>query len=170
MLVEQVKWENRLKNPIAENMFVSLDGTDFRIQEPIPFDKKWFSHKTKSAGLRYEIGISIGTGEVVWASGGCPCGENPDLKIAKELYCEFAAGEVTLADKGYRCPEFFKIPSNAFEKRILARHETFNGRLKSFEIMNSKFRNSLKKHPAVFQACVNILQLSIENGENLFKL
>lgn len=166
-----MKWENRLKNSNSRHMHVSLDGTDFRIREPQPFNKKWYSHKFLAAGVRYELGISIGQGEIVWASGGLPCGEWPDLKIAKDLYLKVVANkEVTLADKGYRFKKFFKNPSNAYEKRILARHETLNGRLKEFEILGGRFRNSLKKHPVVFRAIVNVVQVSITNGENLFEL
>lgn len=165
-----MKWENRLKNSNDGDIKVSLDGTDFRICEPMPFNKKWFSHKFKSAGVRYELGLSVAVGEIVCASGGLPCGEWPDLKIAQDLYCNFARNEITLADKGYRLQRYFKQPSNAKEKRILARHETLNGRLKEFSILSVRFRNALKKHPMVFHAIVNVTQLSIENGEQLFDL
>lgn len=151
-------------------MHVSLDGTDFRINEPTPFDKKWYSHKFKAAGVRYEIAISIVMGDIVWASGGFPCGEWPDLKIAKDLYLQYASDEVTLADKGYRFQPYFKQPSNAMEKRILARHETLNGRVKEFAILSNRFRNSLKKHPMVFHAVTNVIQVSISDGERLFDL
>lgn len=150
-------------------MYVSLDGTDCRINEPQPFNKKWFSHKFKAAGIRYEIGLSISRGDIVWASGGFPCGEWTDLKIAKDLYVHVASKEITLADKGYRS-KYFKIRSNAWEKRILARHETVNGRLKEFEILSTRFRHNLKKHPMAFHAVVNIVQLSIDNGESLFAI
>lgn len=149
-------------------MKVSLDGTDFRIREPIPFNRKWYSHKFKGPGIRYEIGISIGSGDVVWASGGLPCGDWPDLKIAEKLYLKYSKHEVTLADKGYRLQGKFKQPSNANERRILARHETLNARLKQFEILNNRYRNNLKKHPKIFHACINIIQVSIEDGEQLF--
>lgn len=151
-------------------MHVSLDGTDFRIREPQPFNKKWFSHKFKGPGIRYEIGISIVEADIVWASGGFPCGEWTDLKIAKNLYIQYANKEKTLADKIYRHQGFFKQPTNAVEKRILARHETLNGRIKEFAIMTNRFRNNLKKHPEVFHAVVNVLQVSIDNGEKLFDL
>lgn len=151
-------------------MHVSFDGTDFRIQEPQSFNKKWFSHKFKSAGIRYEIGLSIGNGDIGWASGGLPCGDWPDIKIAKELYLHYASREITLADKGYRYKHFFKIPSNAFEKRILARHETVNNRVKQFGILDSRFRHPLKKHPIVFHSCVNLVQVAINCGEKLFEL
>lgn len=152
-------------------MYVSLDGIDFPINEPTPFDKKWFSHKFKGAGLRYEIGIGIGCGEIVWASGPYPCGDWPDIKIAKDLYIHcLREGEVTLADKGYRLASHFKQPSTPYEKRILARHETANGRLKNFKVLNMKFRHKLDKHPLVFNACLNIIQIAIANGEPLFEL
>lgn len=164
----QVKWENRFKNAIYSHMFVTLDGTDFRIREPTRFSPKWFSHKFNAPGVRYEIGISIGAGDIVWASGGMPCGEWPDLQLAKDLYLHYAKNEVTLADKGYRFRPYFKQPTNNREKTLLSRHETLNGRLKSFEILNSRFRNELHKHPMVFHACVNIIQISINEGEKLF--
>lgn len=150
-------------------MYVTLDGTDFRIQEPQPFNPKWYSHKFKAAGVRYELGLSIGSGDVVWASGGVPCGEWSDLKLARDFYVQVVQNEITLADRGYRDSQFFKQPENPFEKRLLARHETFNGRLKNFNILCNRFRHPLKKHPKVFHACVNILQVSIDKGEKLFE-
>lgn len=165
----KVKWENRLINSNG-NMHVTLDGTDCRIQEPQPFNVKWFSHKFKAAGVRYEIGISIVEGDIVWASGGFPCGEWPDIKIAKDLYVKVAKNEVTLADKGYRLQNVFKKPSNASERRLLARHETLNGRLKEFAALGQRFRHELKKHPMVFHAVVNVIQVSIVNGEKLFEM
>ena len=34
---------------------ITVDATDFRIQELIPFNPKWYSHKFKGLGLRYEV-------------------------------------------------------------------------------------------------------------------
>lgn len=166
----QVKWENRFKNSGSKKMNVSLDGTDFPIREQTPFDKKWYSHKLKGPGVRYELGLSIVEGDIVWASGGFPCGEWNDLAIAKDLYLSYARKEITLADKGYRKKPYFKQASNALESKILARHETLNGRLKEFSILGNRFRNSVKKHPSVFHAVVNVVQVSISNGEKLFDL
>jgi hypothetical protein len=54
---------------------MTVDGTDFRFQEPIPFDPGWYSHKFKCACLRYEIGICIQTGEIaLLINGPFPCG------------------------------------------------------------------------------------------------
>lgn len=102
--------------------------------------------------------------------GGFPCGEWPDIKIAKDLYLHYAANEITLADKGYRHVPQFKQPTNAFEKRVLARHETLNHRIKQFKALGERWRHNLRKHPKVFHAVVNIVQISINNGENMFTM
>jgi hypothetical protein len=39
---------------------VTVDGTYFRINEPTDFSTKWFSHKFKGPGVRYQVAISIG--------------------------------------------------------------------------------------------------------------
>lgn len=64
---------------------------------------KWFSHKFKGPGIRYEVGLCIKTGKIVWVNGAYPCGFWPDLKIARASYIyQVDANELTLADKGYR--------------------------------------------------------------------
>ena len=90
-----------------------MDGTDCRIQEPIPFDSKWFSHKFKAAALRYEVGVCIQTSEIVWVNGPYPCGHWPDLRIARnDLIYMVEDGEKILADGGYRDGyEFFETPN-----------------------------------------------------------
>ena len=73
---------------------ITVDGTDFRIQEPVPFDTGWFSHKFKGPGVRYEVGIAIQTGWIVWVNGPFMCGNWPDLRIARDsLHAELEAGE-----------------------------------------------------------------------------
>ena len=67
-------------------LLVSIDGVDFRIMEPSPFSPKWFSHKFRGPGIRYELAICIRTGDIVWTYGGFPCGEWPDLKLARDLF------------------------------------------------------------------------------------
>lgn len=39
------------------------------IRESSTFEPSFYSHKTKLAGVRYEIAISIDSGIAVWASG-----------------------------------------------------------------------------------------------------
>ena len=72
---------------MGNDCLVSVDGTDFEIQEPWPYhrlhSRMWFSHKFKGPGLRYEVGLSILGGEIVWIGGPYACGLWPDLKIFK---------------------------------------------------------------------------------------
>ena len=60
---------------------VSIDGTDFRIQQLKPFNKIWYSDKFNSPGVQYEVAISIQDGDIVWVNGPFACGLWPDIKI-----------------------------------------------------------------------------------------
>ena len=68
----------------------------------------------------------------MWANGGLPCGEWPDLKLARNAFIgRLEPGEKALADRGYRDLNFFELPNgDIVKKRILAMHETVNHRIK----------------------------------------
>ena len=57
---------------------------------------------------------------------------------------------------------------NNFKSRARLRHETFNGRLKSFAILSETFRHGFDKHKFVFEAIAVTVQYQIENGSPLF--
>lgn len=125
----QIIWEKRFEGVVnGQTCFTSLDGVDFPILEPSPFNTGWYSHKFKGAGLRYEIGLNIRTGHIVWANGGYPCGIYSDLLLARESYIfSVGAGERTMADKGYKDTIFFILPDDgnqSIHKLIISRHET----------------------------------------------
>lgn len=48
---------------------MSVDGTDVPKTEPSPFSRTRFSYKLKEVGLRYEVGVSINGGHIVWING-----------------------------------------------------------------------------------------------------
>ena len=58
--------ENHFKGDADNNYLVSVDGTDFRIAEQ---GKRFYSHKFKKSGLRYDVAICIKSGDIVWVSG-----------------------------------------------------------------------------------------------------
>ena len=65
-------------------MYITVDGTDFKIKELKTFSPTWYSQKHNGPGLQYEVGICIHTGWIVWFNGPyCP-GEYSDLKLARE--------------------------------------------------------------------------------------
>ena len=85
------RFEKRFKGSEPRvKLYVSLDGTDCSIEEQTPFSREWYSHKLNGPGLRYEIGLNIASGDIVWAYGGYPCGSYPDLKLERMLFMQSA--------------------------------------------------------------------------------
>jgi hypothetical protein len=154
---------------------VTVDGTDFRIQEPMPFSEGWFSHKFHGPAVRYEVCVNIQNGWIVLVNGPFPAGEWPDLRIAREKLCPLIADsefpdELALADGGYFDDyEFFDTPTgeNNEEQKMKAdaraRHKTINRRFKQWGILQQIYRGSLHRHGHIFQAIANITQLMFEH-------
>ncbi|KAK4027025.1 hypothetical protein OUZ56_016043 [Daphnia magna] len=170
-----IEWENRFHRALrGSNILVSIDGVDFRIMEPSPFNPKWYSHKFHGPGLRYELAICIRTGDIVWAYGGLPCGEWSDLRLARDVFIfGLREGEKAIADRGYNDPNFFDFPNgnnDGKKKQVLARHETLNRRLKQFDCLQQRFRHDLYLHPLYFHSVVNLTQMMIDHGETLYSV
>lgn len=153
---------------------MSVDGTDCEIQEPIPFSPRWYSQKLNCSGLRYEVGISINRGYIVWVNGPYLCGEFTDVDIFRaELKTKLFDGEQVLADKGYtdyRCS--LKLPTRTLSESALyrSRHETCNARFKNFFSLSTAFRHPLWKHAHYFHAIANLTQIGILLGSTLFDI
>ena len=109
--------------------------------EPTEFDPKWRSHKFNGPGLRYEVALCIRTRHIVWVNGGLPCGEWPDLRLARNAFIDrLQPGERALADQGYRDQLYFEFANGDLRRqKILARHETVNSRIKMFCCMSQRF-------------------------------
>lgn len=83
-----------------------------------------------------------------------------------------------IGDNAYRgVPEKFSAPNPhdtknvaSFKGRARARHETFNKRIKDYQIINQQFRNKLAKHKIAFEAVCVLVQYNIENGNGLFEI
>ena len=153
---------------------LTIDGTDYRINEPRPFSPQWFSEKFNGPGVRYEIGICIQTGWICWVNGAFPCGSWPDLRISRDnLIYRLRPGEKVQADRGYggrlhvqpTGPRFIRRrnarrdESSRIERMksvARARHEWVNRRFKEYNCLRSTWRHAVEKHgPAAF-AVMNI--------------
>ena len=157
-----------------------MDGTDFRRREPFPFcdgvNSKWFTHKFKSAGFRYEVGTNIKIGNICWFNGPFPCGMMNDLRIFRlKLKTLLRPEEKVLADRGYRGDSKILTEDDAKNKKhrrsialISARHETVNRRLKQWNSLNEVWRNEDNKHGIVFRSIITITELEIRYGRPLF--
>lgn len=47
------------------NTFMFVDGKEVPIREPNPLHPKWCYHKLNRPELRYEVGVSSGSGEIM---------------------------------------------------------------------------------------------------------
>ena len=162
---------------------MSVDGTDFRIlqkglaKKGNPFGSHKYAGKS---ALRYELGVDILAGNLVWIQGPYPAGKYNDIAILDKVLAHFLdPGESIEADNGYRGhPDKVKCPENAAnprenvgkQARVRSRHETLNGRLKNWGILQQVFRHDITLHGKVFRACAVITQLMLENGKPLFSV
>ncbi len=162
---------------------MTIDGTDYRIQQKGVAKKGnlFRSHKYRGkSALQYELGIDILAGNLVWFSGPYPAGRWTDVKIFDDVLSNLLEpGERVEADNGYvgradkvKCPNNdCNPPENlGMQGKARPRHETFNGRLKNWGILEKVYRHDITVHGTVFYACAVITQLSVTNGEPLFEV
>ena len=172
-----MRWSHRLNGCGEQEIYtISVDGTDCPIQEPKRedgekgVDKKWYSHKFKGSGLRYELGVATHSSDIVWVNGPFPCGAFSDLKIYKEMGLSeklIEAGEKCIADGTYR---HYTVSQKGRgrsswrkqKNRLRARHETANNRIKIFDCFNQRWRHSHEMHGHAFRAAVFLTQLSFQ--------
>jgi len=155
---------------------VTVDGVDFSMYEPSPFNPKWLSHKFNGPGLRYEIGICIQTSWVVWINGPFPPSDYPDISIARDgINDELDPGEKYLADGGYAdgnqystTPDGINDHDHWMKAKARARHEAVNHLFKNWGILERRFRHNKLLHGKVFGAVANLVQASIMTGHPVF--
>ena len=177
----KIFWRNRIPDSAPKtNRLISVDGTDFRIPEQSDCPKSWYSFKFRGPGLRYELGLGVFTGKIVWISGPWRAGRFPDITIFRSGGLRgrlITAGEKAVADKGYRGePDTIDLPDEgseshqAYKKEARSRHEHCNRRFKQFQCLGQRFRHKIDFHRECFKAVVVLTELSLENGEPLWDI
>ena len=148
----------------------SADGIDFLIREQTPFDGKWWSHKYHRAALRYEIGISVTSGEIVWMFGPFPAGKySYQRKYNMKMRHCLAENEKILGDLGYGGPTIVhnrirNDDDGNHAKCLTAYHENINGRMKQFNCLQYRWRHSVHKHHLCAFDVANLVQIWIKQG------
>jgi len=175
-----VDFNSRLPNNWQNARFkcwMSVDGTDFKVHEPVPFDRTYLSHKYNHAGLRYEIGIAFNSGLICWVNGPWKAGSYTDLVIFQQtLRQQLTPGEKVIADGTYNDPrcirknEYDHPLVKQWKREIRARHETCNRRFKQYNCLAAEWHHNRNKHGRMFKAVVTLVQLSLMNGEPLFEV
>jgi len=165
-------WNEQAENGLIFSL--SVDGTHCPIEEPRPFSTKWSSFKLGGKpGVNYEIGLSIMESKLVWVYGPTPPGKYNDLEVFRcALKQKLPPGKRAIGDKGYSGEQDFISTCNdldprelaAFKERVLARHETFNKRLKIFSCLTTKFRHGVDNHKIAFEAVCVITALELEHS------
>jgi hypothetical protein len=179
----QIDFEDRKINDIGNNCLMSIDRTDFWIpQTGEAKTGNWFaSHKYSfKSALRYEIGVSIIGGDLVWIQGPYPAGGFNTIAIFNKVLRHFLKpGERVEADNGYvgaaekiKCPDnpCNPVENEGMQSRARYRHETINGRFKTWGILQQTYRHDIRRHGEVFQAIAIMTQLAISNGSPLFSV
>ena len=161
--------------------FFTVDGTHCPIEEPKPFSTKWSSHKFGgSAGLNYEIGLQIDEPQLLWLFGPTPPGSMPDISVFQGKYKtklqqfidETGSHIRGIGDNGYRGEpnylstrnEFDPAEIAEFKNRALARHETFNQKLKMFKCLRENFRHGIQFHGVTFRSVTVLTLVQLESG------
>jgi len=175
----QIRWSNRLRNDRGKTCKVTIDGTDFRICEQHPFNKRWYSHKFRGPGVRYEVAVCIQTGDIVWINGPYPCGRWPDIKIFRHrLIHKLLPGEKVEADGGYRGQSdkvrtpgmIASLVDQKAKENARARQETVNKRFKQWGCLGQVYRHEVDDHHRLFTAVAVCTQICLENGEPLYQV
>ena len=165
----------------TETFLCTVDGVHCSIEEPkhpvYPKNPQMYSHKSQSAGLCYEIAISLWEDQVVWINGPFEASKH-DATIFREegLMDKVPDGKLVIADRVYR-----KLANKVsisrsqdteavrrLKGRAKARQESFNSRIKNFGCLRQNFRHKTDKHKTCFEAVCVICQYQLENGSPLF--
>ena len=183
-----VKWTCDDPDNLPDECFIaSVDGVHCIISEVQSNpDKKWFSHKHKTAGVVYELAIALFDGSLIWINGPFPAGQS-DLAVFRKpggLKSKIPVGKRVIADQGYKAESMLSTRNpmdtkdvKELKRRAKARHETFNGMLKNFQILSQRFRTTnrgaddiLDRHKTVFEGCCVLVMYEIADDHPLFKV
>ena len=158
---------------------MTVDGTTCKVHNltklKLKERKQWYDFKHNHAGIKYKIAVCIITGFIVHYCGPFK-GSIHDLTIFRWCIKKILSLlEVVIGDAGYEGDEACVTPKDARDaqhrlamKELRKRHETINGKLKTFECLRNQWRHSLDRHHLAFRSCFVIVQLCLENGQECY--
>lgn len=170
----QIDWNDRFDDFKPDNhAAVTVDCTDFPILETYPFDPDLWSFKLNGPGYRYEIGVCIATGLIVWLNGPYKPRRWVDITIFRHrMMWALREGEYIVGDGGYRDGFQFVITKRAGPQWLqdmtalaTARHETINSRMKIWAIVRNAYRfgqgseERLKRHEQTINGIANVVNI-----------
>ena len=186
----KIYFPKSVSNPKMENFVYTIDGVDCETREikhkKYNIDQKACSHKFNHCAAKYELAISVFHAQCCSINGPYKGGEH-DLsmfcqgKMKDEMKRLSVMGKKAIVDRGYKNgadsdeSKYFSFPDlmdtkdlHSFKTRARLRHETFNGRLKMFNILQKRFRHNFDIHVFAFEAVVVTVQYQMDNGSPIF--
>ncbi len=156
MKKEKIVWCSQLDQGNSAQIPISVDGMNFAAWEEkhptLNKDSAHFDHKHNCCGFKYEIGLEIYSSQIAWINSPKKAGKN-DKTIFQERnglkdrladgpgIMGVAGGGYGIVDMGFLC-----IPNSLdskelknFKSRAHCHHESLNGRLCNFKILQDKF-------------------------------
>ena len=163
---------------LGRNLFgcyVSVDGIDQAFREPQQLDHKWRIYKINGAGLRYEVGFSLDTGDIVWVYGPFHRDSSPNTSIFRKfLNFNLSQGENLIPDRGYTDHMCIindnilsPVPAD-MHSHLRARHTTANTRLNQIIVLSFKFRHQLSFDGQCYHAVARVTQLAFRDEPLLY--
>jgi DDE superfamily endonuclease len=162
------------------HFIATVDGIHCRINEPrhpeLSKNPKFYSHKFHQAALDYELAVSVTESRLLWMNGPFPASVHDVTVFRRDLKARVPRGGKLIGDKGYigerniistprsRNPQHLRN----FKSRARARHERFNGMVKTFDCISGQFRHGIRCHKIVFEAVCVVCQYQIELVSPLF--
>jgi DDE superfamily endonuclease len=141
--------------------------------------RKWYSHKHHGPGLTYLVGIATKSQRIIWLDGPHPASTHDVTIFRREggLGEQVKEGTRGIADSAFSGePEKIAISHPGDDEdvakmkaRLKARHETFNGRIKGFNVLANNFRHDIELHGAVCETVCILVQYDMQNGNPLFE-
>ncbi len=148
--IPQIIFDNQKKGDILNNCLMTVNGTDFHVPQKGTATKgnAFASHKyVRKSAFRYELGVSILGGNLVWIQGPYPTGKYNDIKIInKVLRHFFDPGEQVEANADkIKCPQNVGnlAEKRAMQGRVRVHQKTLNRWLKNWGILSQVYRHDI---------------------------
>ena len=122
--------------------------------------------------------MSIHDSQIAWINGPFPAatGDLQIFRVPGGLRDSMPPGKRLIGDSGYAGEQPLVTIRNAadsnevqtFKRRVRARLENINSRIKKFSIRSDRFRHAVEKHVFIFGAVCVLVQFEMNNGHPLF--
>jgi hypothetical protein len=176
-----IRLENRFinaPNDMVGRPYLTGDCSDFKVNEPFPWNKKWMSPKFRGPGMKYEVCLAIYSPNICWSNGPNYGSASEGTIFRTGLGLELPDDEPVEVDAGVKGdPRLMKplmgMTSLARKQKSVyrARQETIFNRMKQFNVLDTHFHHTcteevdyMHKHQICFDSVLVITQLKLMIG------